>query len=63
MATTVYAWYDAERNVVELRWGFYRDGLIADCVQEVQPGGSAFGRTFEELSKVGVFEADPGAGD
>jgi hypothetical protein len=62
MKTTVYAWHDAERNVVELRWGFNRDGLIADCFQEVQPGEMAFGRTFEELREGGVFEADSSMG-
>lgn len=50
--------------MVELRWGFYRDGLIADCFQEVQPGEMAFGRTYEELLRVrGSFEADSGADD
>jgi len=63
MKIHVYPWYDAERNAVILRWGIYEAGLIADCVKEVQRGGTAFGRTFEELLKVGVFEADSSADD
>jgi hypothetical protein len=43
---------------VILRWGFYQEGLIADCVREVSPGEMAFGRTFEELLQGGSFEAD-----
>jgi hypothetical protein len=58
MKITVHPWYDAERNVVILRWGVYREGLIADCVREVSPGETAFGRTFEELLIGRSFEAD-----
>jgi hypothetical protein len=47
-----------------LRWGIYEAGLIADCVREVSPGETAFGRTFEEPLRVrGSFEADSGADD
>lgn len=58
MKIHVYPSYDAERNVVTLRWGVYREGLIADCVREVSPGEQAFGRTFEEVQKGDSFEAD-----
>jgi hypothetical protein len=58
MKITVYPWYDADRNVVILRWGVYREGMVADCVKEVSPGEQAFGRTFEELQEGDSFEAD-----
>jgi hypothetical protein len=64
MKINVYPWYDAERNVVILRWGVYQEGLIADCVKEVRPGETAFGRAYEELLQTrGSFEPDSGADD
>jgi hypothetical protein len=58
MKITVYPWFDSERNVMILRWGFYEEGVISHCVRHVRPGGSAFGRTFEELRAGRSFEAD-----
>lgn len=59
MKITVYPWFDPEQGVVILRWGIYREGLIADCVREVSPGEQAFGRSFEDLREGRSFEADP----
>jgi hypothetical protein len=63
MKIHVSAWYDAERSVVILRWAIFAPGMIGDCVKEVRPGGTAFGRTYEELQTRGSFEAQCGADD
>ena len=44
--TTILSWFDSEQGGVILRCGGYREGICVDCVREVSPGESAFGRTF-----------------
>jgi hypothetical protein len=62
MKITIYPSYDPERRIVTLLWGGYRDGICVDCVREVSPGETAFGRTFAELREGRSFEADTGGG-
>jgi hypothetical protein len=58
MISTIYVSEDRENGTLELRWGIYDAGLIADCFRIVKPGETAFGYTYEELRDHGEIEAD-----
>ena len=48
---TIYVSVDKENSVVQLMARAEGDGIIGDFVDEVRPGESAFGRTYDEWFK------------